>query len=139
MDPLHVKKLVPNLVLHQNFSIHLYNQAVRAPTVEGELIIPRDYHVTAVPYLGRIFYRELYSLQQSGILDHHIAGCQIRIRSALRNETRSVEPQSVFFHVVLTQRNSFLTRQAGNGIFKRLVFYYVRIQLYIFLPNTCVY
>lgn len=141
MDPLHVKKnLASKLGAHKNAGIDLYEQAVRAPTVEGVDSIRRHYTDSALAYLGRIPDSELYRAY-SILTDLTITsqGAESQMSAALRNKIRSVEPQAMLSHVVLTQRNSFLRKQAAAAACKRPVPPYVEKHLASLLQRARVY
>ena len=113
LDPLHVKKnMLKALGKEKAAGIAQYERAVHAPSRSAVDAVKRTYGQKTAQYLSRFpdtaLYRAYAGLQD---LATSSQGAESQMGASIRNQIRSVEPQSMLRTVLESQRKSFLKRQ----------------------------
>ena len=108
------KNLGPRLGADKASGLSLYEQAVYAPNTEAVSTICSSYSSVQRDYLAKFDDGELYrSFSNLQDLTTFSQGAESQMAAAVRNNVRSVEQQKMLTTVLLTQRSSFLKRQAA--------------------------
>lgn len=117
LDPLHVKKNMSKCLgssssSERNVAINLYENALKAPTIELCVMYCTQYGPNQRAYLNKfdkhLLYRSYSNLDDLAITSQ---GAESQMAAAIRNHIRTVEPQKMIEAVVLTQRQLFLKQQ----------------------------
>lgn len=114
LDPMHVKKnMGSKLGRFKASGISYYEQALRAPSKEEVDRIIEYYSDEQKTYLKSFEKPELYTAYSN--LQDNVESSQSaesQMRSSIRNQIRTVEPQQMLVNLVLTQRSNFWKRKA---------------------------